>query len=349
MKIKQLLSLIFASVLLFTVSCTDDGDFYEAPRGAYENGIFVVNEGNFGTPNASVSFVSQDLNYVEQNIYKNNNNNEDLGDVLQTIGYSGDYAYLVLNNSNKVTVVNRYNFKKAGEITSNINQPRYIGFANNYIYVTNDEYMGDKYVTVYKNSDLSFVKKIDLTDTAERIAVAGGTVFVQNSSYGYGNKITLINSGTNDLQTTITVPNGQVQKIVSDNNNVYAIASDTALSDSYIYQISSSGSITNTTTLTGIANATHLNLDNGKFYFSSGMKIYSMDMSATTVPTAPILTAVETAPYSGLYGLSVIDGKIFTADANNFTANSKITVYNSSGAIIKTFDGGRATNSFFKN
>jgi len=348
MKINKILSIFFASALLFTASCNDDDPIIDPPKVDYEQGIFLANEGNYGVPNAEVTFVSQDLNSIEQNIYKSNNG-ENLGDVLQTIDYNGDYAYLVLNNSNKITVVNRYTFKKAGEISTELNSPRYIAFANNFVYVTNDLYGSEKYVSVYKQNDLSFVKKITVADAAERVVTVGQNIFVQNASFGFGNKISYINTSTNEVQSEITVPDGQIQKIVSDGSSVYAIASDFGLADSYIYQISSTGNISKTITVTGIENATNLCVDGGKFYFTSGMKIYAMDMKTATVPLAPIATATESQAYSGLYGFSVIDGKIFTSDANGFTADSKITVYDTSGTIIKTFSAGTGTNGFYKN
>jgi hypothetical protein len=46
--------------------------------------ILLRMRGNFGTPTASVSFISKDLSVLENDIYKKNNN-ENLGDVLQTI------------------------------------------------------------------------------------------------------------------------------------------------------------------------------------------------------------------------------------------------------------------------
>lgn len=346
MKFSKILSSVLALTLLFNISCrTESDEPIELPKGAYENGIFVLNEGNFGTPSASVTFLSNDLATIEQDVYKKNNGT-DLGDVLQTLTYNGDNAYLVLNNSNKITVVNRYTFKKTGEITAQINQPRYISIANNFIYVTNDEYLGPKSVTIYKLSDLSFVKKIAFTDTAERIVEAGGTIFVQNATYGFGNTLTRINPATNEVASVVTLPNGNINKTISNNSTVYTIAAGTT--DSYIYQISAAGTITKTTTLTGISNATNLDIDGGKYYFSSGNKVYSMDMSATVTPTTPIVTATG-GPYSALYGFNAINGKIYTSDANGFTADSKVTVYSTTGSVIKTFEAGRATNGFFQN
>lgn len=344
MKVTRLLQLLFAFALLFNISCSNDDEVI-TPTTSYENGIFITNEGNFGTPNADVTFVTGNLSLKQDNIYSANNGSN-LGDVLQTIAFNGGKAYLVLNNSNKVKVVDRYTFKSAGEITEQINQPRYMAVANDNLYVTNDKYGGDKYVSIYKASDLSFVKKITFTDAAERVVQAGGNIFVQHASYGFGNKISYITTSNNEVQSVITLPNGNINKTISNNNNVYAIAAGTT--DSYIYQISSAGAIVKTTTLTGIANATNLEIDGNKFYFTSGNKVYAMDMTATTVPATPLFTVTDNS-YSTLYGFNVINGRIFTSDANGFTQDSKITVYNTSGSVISTFTAGKGANGFYAN
>ncbi len=346
MNFKKIVSIAFASALLFTTSCRNESTFTEEyPKGKYEDGILMANEGNFGTPNADVTFASNDLSSVAQQIFKTNNNNENLGDVLQHIGFYSKYAFLVLNNTDKVKVVDRFGFNKVAEITEQLNNPRYIAFNNNKIYITNDT----KYVNIYDANNLAFISRLNINDTAERIVSAGNNIFVQNAAWGYGNKITYINGSDSTVNSQITVPNGQIQKIIADNGFVYAIASDAA-ADSYIYQISSTGAITKTINLTGISKAANLTIDGGKFYFTSGMKIYGMNVNASTIPTSPIVTATESAPYSGLYGFDVIGGRIYTSDAQGFTADSKVTVYDANnGSIIKVIDVGRGTNGFYKN
>ena len=75
-----------------------------------------------------------------------------------------------------------------------------------------------------------------------------------------------------------------------------------------------------------------------------------MDMKLGTVPTSPLFTvAASSEQYSDLYGFSVVKDLIFTSDANGFTKDSKIVVYNTSGAIIKTFSAGIASNSVYWN
>lgn len=351
MKLNRLLQIIFGFVLLFSVSCTSD---YEEiiPEITYNNGFFITNEGNFQTPNADVTFITKDLSLMQNDIYKAKNNNENLGDVLQTMVLNGNKAYLLLNSSNKVKVVDRVTFKKTGEITEQLNNPRYMAVANGNLYVTNDQFGAGKFVTVYKLSDNSFVKKIDFatTSTVEGIVEAGGNIYVQNTnSFNPGTTITKINTSNNTIDTTpIQVPNGNnINKIISYNNSVYAIAEGT--SNSYIHQIPAAGGVITTTTLTGIEKATNLQIDGGRFYFSSKNKIYSMAMNATTAPTSPLITAVDGGDYFTLYGFSVLDGRIFTVDVKGFTEASEITVYTTAGTAISKFKAGKGANGVYKN
>lgn len=346
MKLTRLLHLLAAFLMLFTVSCTSE--FEEIiPQLSYNNTVIISNEGGFNKNNASVGAVTRDLQTGVASVYAAANNNESLGDVLQSVGFNGTKAYLVLNNSNKVVIVDRSTFKKQGEITNQIHQPRYIAFSNDYIYVTNYDYGTSKYVSIYKISDLSYVNKITLTDAAQRVVNAGGNIFVENASDGFGNKIAYIKGSDNTLQSDITLPNGNLNKIVAYNSKVYAIASGTT--DSYIYEISNTGNITSTTTLTGIPNANKLDIAANKFYFTSANKVYTMDMGSTTVPNTPLFSVTNVNQYSTLYGFNVVDGKIFTSEANGFTANSTISVYSLSGTLIKTFEGGIGTNGFYAN
>lgn len=345
MKISKLLSALFAATLLFTTSCrTDDPIDEPQPKGAYENGIFLSNEGNFGSPTATVSFISNDLS-VENKIYSANNGGAVLGDVLQNIGVNGDNAYLILNNSNKIEIVNRYTFKKVATVSDQVSQPRYIAFSGNNFYVTNSS-GSSKFVNVYNSTTNAFVKKIDLTSSGERIVEASGKIFVQNASFGSGNKITIINPTSNTVEKEVTVPNGNIKKTISTGGNVYTIASTST--DSYIYKLSPTGAISSTITLTGIANGNNLEIDGTKFFFSSGAKVYSMDLSSTVIPTTPVLTLTDNS-WSALYGFSVIDGKIYISNANGFTADSTVEIYSTAGTLLKTVTAGRGTNGFYKN
>ncbi len=346
MKLSKIFTSALALTLLFNISCRNEEDpITEEPKGAYENGLLISNEGNYGTPTATVSFISNDLNTVENNIYSANNDNSALGDVLQSIGINGDYAYLIANNSNKIEIVNRYTFKKTATVTDQVSQPRYIAFANNNYYVTNTA-SSAKFVNVYSTATNGFVKRIDLKNTAERILEANGKIVVQNASFGSGNKLTFINPTSNSVETVLSLPEGVIQKTISNGGNIYAIASTST--NSYIYKVASAGTVTATTTLTGIGNAKNLEIDGNNFYFSSGSKVYTMDMNSTVVPTKPIITETDES-WSAFYSFNVIDGKIFISNANGFTADSSVNIYSTAGTLLKTITTGKGTNGLYKN
>ena len=342
-KITGLISLL----ALTAVSCNRDEADAIIPAEKHENGILVANEGKFGTPNAELSYISRGFSSIKNDIYKTTNG-ENLGDVLQHVNFHNGEAYLVVNNSNKIIITDRYTFQKKAEITQDIKNPRYITFVGNQAYVTNSTYRGEQSVTIYNTENYNLIKKIPSNDTVERIVTAGTNVFVQNASFGTGNKLTIISSASNSVTGTITVPNGAINKTISYNDEVYVIAGKATEADSHIYKYNSSGNLTSTVTLTGIKNANNIEIDNGNIYFTAGTGVYSMPLSSSAAPSSPIFSVAENG-YSTLYGFNVIDGLIYISDANGFTQASKVSIHTPSGTILKTFSSGIGTNAFYKN
>ena len=339
---------LIALLALTAVSCNRDEADAIIPAEKHENGILVANEGKYGIPNAGLSYISRGFSSIKNDIYKNTNG-ENLGDVLQHVNFHNGEAYLVVNNSNKIIVTDRYTFQKKTEITQDIKNPRYITFVGNQAYVTNSTYGGEQSVTIYNTENNSLIKKIPSNDTVERIVTAGTNVFVQNASFGTGNKLTIISSSSNNVTGTITIPNnGAINKTISYNSDVYVIAGKATEPDSHIYKYNSSGNLTNTIALTGIKNANNIEIDNGYLYFTAGTGVYSMELSSSTAPSSPIFSVAENR-HSTLYGFNVIDGLIYISDANGFKEASKVSIYTPSGVRIKTFSSGIGTNAFYKN
>ncbi len=342
MKFNKFLTGLLASALLLVASCNDDEVFVNQEESY--SGILVSNEGNYGTPSGSVSFIANDLSSIENGIFKTVNN-ENLGDVVNNIGFSGDKAYIVVNNSNKIEVVNRFRFNKETTITDNINQPRYIAFSGNQFYVTNSKFNTFDYVSVYNTTNNAFVKKITFNDTVERIVVAGNKVFVQHASYGFGNSISVINSA-NEVEKTITLPAGNITKTVAYDNMVYSLAPDGT--DTYLYQINTAGTITKQIKYAGITSGENLSIENNRVVFNSKGNVYVTDLSNTVTPS-PVFTITPFADASTIYAMEVIDGKIFISDVKNYVDDSKVSVYTLTGNLLKTFSAGKIAGGFYKN
>src|SRR5688500_15237380 len=121
MKKLKFYALILVTVLSVSFSSCDDDD--SQPKGKFEDGVFVVNEGNFQDANGTISHVSSD-GTVTQDLFGSENNGLALGDVVQSMTIDSDFAYIVVNNSNKMEVVNANTF--VAEYTlKNLLLPRY--------------------------------------------------------------------------------------------------------------------------------------------------------------------------------------------------------------------------------
>lgn len=350
MKFNRFVTAIFASVLLVVASCKDDDIDYNNQETSY-SGILVANEGSFGKPDASVDFTAADLSGGVFGIY-NSANNENLGDVLQTIGLKGSNAYLVLNNNNKIIIANRFNFKKNTEVTSNLTSPRYIAFTESQYYVTNNNFFDVKKLNIYNNADNAFIKSINFDRYAEKVVEANGNIVVQTDGSRYdsdfnelptGHTITIVKPTTNEVDKTVTLPDaGIIKDLVSADGFAYALSS--TATESYIYKINAADGTFTTTTLMGISNAQKLRINSGYFYFLDGAnKVYS---KAINIPNSTVTSLFTAIGYP--YAFDVIDGKIFISNSS-FTGQSTSYVYTTAGSQITSFKSGIGTNGFYKN
>ncbi|MCI9844084.1 YncE family protein [Flavobacterium pectinovorum] len=342
MKFKNLYLGLIASVFLFASCSSDDNTIIDTPLGAYDNGVLILNEGNFKTPNASVSYISNDLTTSQNNIFAVVNPTKVLGDVAQSLSFSDDKAFIVVNNSNEVEVVNRYTFQSLGTITEKLENPRYSVVLNNKLYVTNAL---SNAVTVYDAKTYAYSNSISVEKTVEKIVVANNKLYVMNGAYGYGNEVTVIDPSTNQVLTTITVEDG-INSIEEKNGSVYVMCGNK--DNSKLYKIN-----TNTDTATSIESTTlkyvsNMDIDGDKIYYTQEGSVYAMDLNAATFSTTPIFTNTY-VQYSTFYGFGVINGKIYSGNANGFTQDGIVTIYSSTGTVLKTLTVGIAPNSFYSN
>ncbi len=100
-----------------------------------QGGVYITNEGNFGWGNAKVSFYDIASGNVVEDLFEPVNGVA-LGDVCQSMRVFNNKAYVVVNNSNKVEVVDPSTFVITATITG-FNSPRYfLPVSNSKAYVT---------------------------------------------------------------------------------------------------------------------------------------------------------------------------------------------------------------------
>ncbi len=305
---------LLSNVLIFILSIT-------VSFAQYNKGILFSNEGVFNVGNASVSYFDLATHQLTNGIYTSVNG-EALGDVLQNIGFYKKNAYLVVNNSNKVEIVDRVTFEKKATITDGINQPRYIAFADEKYFVTNS---GSKTIGIYDVETNNKLAEISSGDAAvEQIVNVGDKVFVMLAAWGIGNSIMVIDATTNTISSTITVENA-LQCITTYNDKVYALCATDA--GSYIQEIDpATESITRTWSTSSYKAGYKMAAHDDVIYYVKGNEIYAMPLSATSLPDTPVLTVTDNG-WSTCYGFNVIAGIMLISDAKGVTEPSTVSAY----------------------
>ncbi len=333
MKLRSLfLSTLTIGLLL--VGCSSDDDGVPLPQGDFDNGILISHEGTFGGVTGTVSFVPEDLSSVQNDIY-NATNGEDLGVFQQSIGFNGDLAFIVVDNANSVTVVNRYTFEKVTSITTGLVTPRFITFFNNKGYVTN---WGD---TASSTDD--FIAIIDLTDYTvdsttipvsegpERIVERNGTLYVSHKGgFGRNNVVTVINSADNQTQE-IEVGDKADELVFDTAGNLWVLSEGHTEYDAdfnivdqtpgALVKINTTSNMKETTiNFTGTDQPNLMIYNNGTIYYALNSEIYSMSETSTTLPTESIITG-------SFYGMEVNDNKLYAVDAGDFASSGTMKIF----------------------
>jgi YVTN family beta-propeller protein len=351
---KSVLVALVSSV--FLVSCTDDDDNNDVPLGNYDNGALILNEGGFGKGNASVSYLSNDFVTLQNNIFSLVNPTITLGDTGQDIGFNGDLAFIVLNGSNKIEVVNRYTMKYVATIKTGLDNPRYIAFSNGKGFVTNWGDGGspsDDYVAVVNLSNYS-TTKIAVAEGPERIIADNNKLYVAHKGgYGFGSTISVINATTNLVSTTIKV--GDVPNSLEiSNGSLYVVCggkpsySGAETAGSFFKINVSNNTVSSTLNFPSKTHPSNLDIVDSDVFYTIDSAVYKSTLTATALPSSPLFSTTAQGVY-GLYSFAVNNNKIYVGDAGDFSSNGKVYIYSSTGTLEKEYTVGIIPAGFYFN
>lgn len=356
MNFKKVVLLALLSPFFFA-SCNKDDDKIEAPLGAYDNGVLILNQGGFGHGDASLSYVSNDYVTFQNNIFSLVNPGKTLGDTGQDIGLYNDLAFVVLNYSNKIEVINRYTMVHVATIDSGLSNPRFIAFANGKGYVTNWGNGGsstDDYVAVVNLSTYLVSSKIPVVEGPERILEYNNKIYVAHQGgYGYGKTISVINTDSNTVSATIEV--GDVPNSLEVNNgNLYVVcggkpvyaASETA--GKLVKVNLANNTVSSTVNFAAATHPSNLDIEGNDVYYTVGADIFKTNVSATTLPTTALFSTTAQGVY-GVYSFAVKNNAIYVGDAVDYSSNGKVYVYSTTGTLNKSYTVGVIPAGFYFN
>ena len=192
-------SLFFFLLLLALIACEPEKKEAEPVSVFQEPGFFIVNEGPFQSGTGTIDFYYEDKDSLLSSVFQQKNNFP-LGNIVQSVlSLDARYMYIVVNNANKIEIVNQQDFSSLNTI-ENIQLPRYIQPDAGKLYVSS----WDNSVKVFALGDsvhLSLKKEIPAGTGPEKMWLENHTLWV-------------LNQGGFDIDSTVSIIDTQEDVLV---------------------------------------------------------------------------------------------------------------------------------------
>lgn len=314
-------------------------------------GVLVTNEGGFNDGNASVSYYKFEDKSIQQELFAEANGRP-LGDVLQSMALIGDEAYLVLNNSQRIEIVDVPSFKSEGTIVIP-GSPRYLLPVDN-----GQAYISDLFGAVVHVADLSsraIVQSIPMPQGwTEQMVKSGKEVFVAcPSSFGQApnRQVYVIDTDSHALVDSIEVGLSPSAMVEDTAGKLWVLCSgdfDTAAPGGLFQIDPQSRAVLQSFPFAdnNIGFAPRLAIDEaGQRLYYTKIGLYAMPTDAAALPSEPLIADDGRS----LYGLGIEPGtgNIWLGDAGDYKSRQMIYRYNKEGSLLDSVLAGVAPNGFF--
>jgi hypothetical protein len=324
----------------------------EQTDNIYTDGVYISNEGNWGSGNASVSFYSN----IEDKIYNDiftRANNRPLGDVLQSMTYYEGNIYLVLNASNKVEVVDDASFTETGVIEG-VSSPRYMVASGTKGYIS---CWNDNSVKVVNLNTLQLTNSISTGLAPEKMMVLNDKLLVANSGgiNQTDSTITVIDLSNETVTQNINVGYNPKDVELDFNGNLWVLCYGKEIYDanynvieqskSELVKLSGSDfSILNRITIADSSHFSNLSISkDGKFlYYGVNFALPGIYKLSVNGPTQGGTLFLDDNAYG--FFINARNEEFFVTLAPSFTDAGVLKRYNSEGQLLGTYETGIGPN-----
>lgn len=355
------------AVTLLLAACSSTDDVEEEAFSAKEQGVFILCEGNFNAGNSTLSYYNPETKTVENGVFRRANDRR-LGDTGQSITIRDGVAYVAVENSGIIWGIDTETFRVRGQLeqrqTEHMINPRYIHFlADDKAYVT-DLYA--PYLTIFNPKTFSTIGCISTEQpdangyhSTEQMVQWGDRVFT--NCWSYSNRILVIDTKTDQLETTIELSGWQPKSMVIDQRGKLWVITDGGYSTEgdrfgddipHLYRIDAS------TLQVELDQA--LDTDEGGVQLAMNPAadvlylinndVYRMGITDSHLPVRPFIEAArdEQGRRHKLYGIGVNprNGEIYLADAVDYSQAGVVYRYAADGTLLDQFRVGINPNGF---
>ncbi len=309
-------------------------------------GAFILNEGNFGKSNSSLSFYDFEKNTVQNNIFKNING-RNLGDIAQSMTIIDTLGFILVGNSGKIEVISINTWKSVATI--NLlpgSSPRNLADGGNgKLYLTD---LWRNVVTVLDKSTYKEETIIPVGSSPDEILVHKGKAYVANGGYGFSNTLSVIDLALDKVVKTVKVGDYPSYLSLDKRDRLHVLCqgrwpawNDTTDhgTDGGVYILdTATDQVLDSLKISG--NAFELAYDGEQTgYFIKGLMVGNI----AAYSTGSAYKITSDSLFNGLYYALEADpvtGEVFALDAKDFTQNGTLRIFDEGGALLETHEVG---------
>ena len=333
--------------LIFLAACNSDDDSNEIPSGGDNADLVLIgNEGGFGAINASLTAIDEASGEVNQNLYAAANGNVALGDVFQSISETNGELYFVVNNSEKVEVVDAQNFSSMRVIPIPEGSPRYMHhISDERAYVTDLYGGGIREVNPIAGTYTGFV---DMSINTEHIIPIGGEVAV---SEAFGSRIEFIDPTTSASAGMLTLSAGLNGLKTDAQGNLWAYCAGDGFAapeiPAKLYKIDPVAKEKTDSLIfdnPGPYAAVGLGISpNGNTLYCLGASVMEVDISGDGLVASEFYQNADITFYS--IHVAPVSGEVVVADAKDYSQPGEVVFLNADGSEKATYNTGVVPNA----
>lgn len=333
------LNSFFIAFTLLTVLASCHKDKVTPNQGtpkAERAGIYVLNQGGFGSNNSTLTYYDYTTKLLTADLYKAANGTN-LGDTGNDAEIYGSKMYIVVNVSNVVDVVNAKSGKliKQDSLVNNGvgREPRSVAFYKGNAFITSY----DGTVAVMDTASLVITKYITVGRNPEQLVVSNGKLYVANSgglSFGNpDNTVSVIDLATLTETKKLTVIANPVSMAADNYGHIYVLSlGDFASIQGGMTIIdNTTDAVKSQSTLSLGYNIPMAGSGDYVYYPTADNKIAVYNAKTQTAGAANFITdgTALTSPYA--IAVDSLSGEVFVSDAKDYTSNGTLYAFDKTG------------------
>jgi YVTN family beta-propeller protein len=347
--IKIILPALF--VLCFATSCNPD-DPWNSDKSGYLHGAFITNEGAFGNSNGSISFLDPDSSAAVNHLFEMVNGRP-LGDVVQSFGIAGEKGFIVVNNSQKVEVVDLSTFESIGFITG-LEYPRYfLAVSSDKAYLSDGNFTGR--ILVVDIASHSITDTIPCGMGPEHMIQHKNHLIVANSG-GWGNDstLTVIDTKTDKVIATWKTGHNPTDLVIDRDDNLWVLCKGEVVWDGWNIAFESASSLWVGDPGTGEKireipigavgdfywpQALGIDAKGRNIYYLEAEGLFSIGYQSENASKTPMIAK----SFYG-FGVDTETGRVYGMSAPSFTAAGWLFRYEPDGQLVDSIEVGIGPN-----